>query len=69
MRSTSLYNRGNARRCASDSFQQFRDQRSQIIDTVRPRPQHDDGNRKRNQILLEGQIAIDRHKHVELFGC
>ena len=51
-----------------DRLKQFRNQRLHISKPIGFPVQHYDGNRKRSQVLLKGQISINRDKHVELLG-
>ena len=42
-------------------------QRSQIGKPIRLCVKHNDGDRERGEVLLKGEVSIDRNEHVELF--
>jgi hypothetical protein len=48
-----------------DRGQELRDERLEVCQPVRPRPQNDHRHRQRRKILLERQIAIDGNEDIK----
>jgi len=55
-----------ARNRGLDGLQDLRYQRSEIGKPIRPCVKHNDGDRESGEVLLEGEVSIDRYEHVEL---
>jgi len=55
-----------ARLGARQLLEQFGDERTQVDQSVGQGTQHDHGDRESGQVLLEGEIAVDRDERIEL---
>lgn len=52
-----------------DSNEQSRDERPQVCQTAGSCRKHDDGNGKRNNVLLKSEISIHGYEYIEFLRC
>ncbi|MDE2378873.1 hypothetical protein [Bradyrhizobium sp.] len=59
-------NCNRARKRGFDGHQYLRHQRSKIGEPTRLCVKHNDGDRENGDVLLEGEISIERSEHIKL---
>ena len=57
---------GRARGCGLYGGEEARHEGPEIGEAVGSRPEHHDGDRERDNVLLKGQVSIRCYEHVEL---
>jgi hypothetical protein len=56
---------GRAGRCGRNGREEARYEGPEIGEPVASRLEHNDGNRERDNVLLEGQVSIHRYEYIE----